>query len=81
MDEGKWYVIRYKQQGGNYQWSEYEVTAQYLGTKPDGMVALSLRPMAGTAELHKDHILSSVLAIKPEPKMHRRIGKFQNGPF
>lgn len=56
FEPGNLYKITYRQQGGNYRWYRYEMTAVYLGhnTRKDERL-FSLRPLAGTTALSIEH--------------------------
>jgi hypothetical protein len=69
------YTVRYKQQSGNYQWYEWEMTAVYLCDSAMGEHMFSLRPKAGTGSIRIGDVLSAVPADRSRIALPTRVGK------
>jgi hypothetical protein len=78
LETGTKYRVKYKRQGGNYQWSVYEFIGSYLGDKKHtGELMFDLRPSAGTSSIEPDQILEFwEMPYSTEHRIPIRRGKY-----
>ena len=74
---GMMYEVHWKQQGGNYQWSEKAAVWKFIDWTKDGNMIWSGRPVCGTQDMDLDSFLIAIPRQGAAPTQVWRVGPYK----